>query len=237
MPANEVSKKDEWPITSNRYVGFIDIMGFKDMVATLPHNDIYEMMKRMNRNKKIVEGVSWTDTAPNMVRTTTYSDSIMLYSKDDSFDSLRTIVNALSSLAHYLFIEKIPHKGSLAFGLMTLDLENSIFFGQPLIDAFLLQEQLYFYGIILHSTVEYQIKEIHKKETTFLYNYLCPLKNGNAYHLTIYPIFLKTKTNKDKSKQMFEAIEKLRFKTSGFLRKYIDNTEAYLNTIVKNEVA
>jgi hypothetical protein len=34
---------------------------------------------------------------------------------------------------------------------MTLDYEKSIFFGQPLVDAFLLQDELKFYGIVVHG--------------------------------------------------------------------------------------
>lgn len=53
-----------------------------------------------------------------------------------------------------LFISKIPFRGSIAYGEMTVDLENSIFFGQPLIDAYLLGEQLQSYGIACHASAE-----------------------------------------------------------------------------------
>lgn len=39
---------NNWQITTNRFVGFIDIMGFKDMVARSSHEDIYDMMKKIN---------------------------------------------------------------------------------------------------------------------------------------------------------------------------------------------
>jgi len=70
----------------------------------------------------------------------------------------------------------------------------------------------------------------------FIRNYFCPFKNGSAWNLTIEPMFAKYYASEDlkqneNCKALFESIKKLRYKTSGHLRKYIDNTESYLNEI------
>jgi hypothetical protein len=233
---NEQTKKiateTAWAITCNRYVAYIDVMGFKDMVARTSHDEIYEMMKKIESYKSIAITTKWIGESQDLVTTTTYSDSIMIYSKDESDDSLDYLISSVSALAYGLFIESIPHKGSIAFGKMTLDKENSIFFGQPLIDAYLLQEELNFYGIIIHASAEKKIID-RRSKTTFIQDYLCPLKNGFSKHLTVYPIFFP---NCDKKYQkeiddLNDSIKKLRYKTSGYLRRYIDNTEIYLNSI------
>jgi len=214
-------------------------MGFKDMIARTPHTEIYEMMKKIDERKKFSEDLDWSHAKSKLIRTTTYSDSIMLYTKDESYNSLYSLVCTVSSLTHDLFIDGIPHKGSIAFGLMTLDNEKSIYFGQPLIDAYLLQEELNFYGIISHATAEILIAKYNAEDAIpFLANYLCPLKNGIAKHLTIFPIYAGRVSEQDKKTQetFIEAIKKLRFKTSGYLRKYIDLTEAYIDHINKTEV-
>jgi hypothetical protein len=156
----------------------------------------------------------------------------MIYSKDESHDALDSLISSVSALVYNLFLEGIPHKGSIAFGLMTLDQKNSIFFGQPLIDAYLLQEELNFYGIIIHASAEKKMKD-NQSGINFIQDYLCPLKNGFSKHLTVYPIFVP---NCDKEYQkeidaLTDSIKKLRYKTSGYLRRYIDNTEIYLNSI------
>jgi hypothetical protein len=226
---------DEWVVTTNRFVAFIDIMGFKNMVSTLPHNEIYSMMKRIDARIKSAESMNWDKKDLQLIKTTTYSDSIMLYSKDDSLISIEHLVASVAALTHDLFIEGIPHKGGIAFGLMTLDTENSIFFGQPLIDAYLLQEELFFYGIILHGTCENQIKKVGDIKTiSFVENHLCPLKNGNSNHFTVHPIFTSSKMYDEKRQKMFNSINDFRFTTSGGLRKYIDNTELYLRSIPVN---
>ena len=224
----------DWEITSERYVTYIDIMGFKDMVARLPHKDVYELLKKIDGKKKIVARVEWVKDHDGLVKITTYSDSIILYSKDDSFESFDCLVSTTAGLMNYLFIEGVPFKGAVAFGLMTLDTERSIFFGQPLIDAYLLQEEIYFYGVLFHSSVEYKLQAIHAKWPPFTSAYPCNLKTGPAKHMTIYPLYARAKEGEkfnDNYLALMKAVKDLRLKTSGQLRKYIDNTEQYLTGV------
>lgn len=223
--------EDDWMPTANRYVAFIDIMGFKNMVEKLKHEEIYSMMKKVNLKRNLAENIDWDQKNLKLIRTTTYSDSIMVYSKDESKESLDHLIKSVASLTYGLFIEGIPHKGAVAYGLMTLDTKNAIFFGQPLIDAYLIQEELGFYGIVIHGTCESQIEMLYEGKMVYVKNYLCPFKTGFANHLTVYPSFTNSETYVTESDNMFNSIKKFRFTTSGILRKYIDNTETYLKSI------
>lgn len=241
-----IPTKDDWVITTERYVAYIDIMGFKDMVAKSSNEDIYNMMKKVVDFKDSSATIDWTDAKSELVRTTTYSDSIMVYSKDSTYASLYSLICTVSALSADLFFEGIPFKGAIAFGKMTLDNTKSIFFGQPLIDAYLLQEELNFYGIIIHGSAEEEI-DFHSENTDIIIytkKYLCPLKNGNSWNLTVFPISMSAYLNKeddgyqkiiDEMERLFTEIEKMRYRTSGHLRKYIDNTLAYLEEVKKEE--
>ncbi len=202
----------------------------------MSHIEVYEMMKRIDQRKKLFENVDWLSLETKLIRTTTYSNSIILYSKDNSKKSLDYLIRTTSGLTNELFIQGVPHKGTLAFGIMTLDMENSIFFGQPLIDAYLLQEEIYFYGVLVHATAEQQLLDKKLDDIPFIKNYLCNLKVGSAKHLTIYPMHSTSigdpKYNL-KYEELRDSINKLRWKTSGNLRKYIDNTELYIGTVSK----
>ena len=222
---------NKWEITTNRFVGFIDIMGFKDMVARSSHDEIYEMMKKINDFQKFSTSIKWNinEENPQLVKTTTYSDSIMVYSLDGSFESLKSFTCTISALIHDLFAEGIPFKGSIAYGMMTIDMERSIFFGQPLIDSYLLQEEMKFYGIIVHGTAQRVIEDSNK--TSFHISYLCPLKNGSSVHLTIAPMFWVVKGYDEQNEKLADSLRKMRYNTSGSIRKYIDLTEEYLETI------
>jgi hypothetical protein len=235
MNQNALVNKIDWAKTVKRYVAYFDIMGFKDMVLRSTHDEIYEMMKNIDQQLKQNISIDWGGKENlNLVNVTMYSDSIIIYSKDDSVASLDAIVCTVSSLTSDLLIEAIPHKGALAFGTMTIDMENSIFFGQPLIDAFLLQEELNYYGTVVHATAEEGIVNAREKGATvvFLEYYPCYFKKGNSRHLTIYPMSLISREKyPEEYDRLFASLGKLRLKTSGHLRNYIDNTETYLNTI------
>lgn len=236
-----VRQNNDWPITCNRYVGFIDIMGFKDMTTRLPHGEIYNLMKKIDASKSLNENIPWTGKEDKLVKTTSYSDSIMIYSKNNSFDSFKSFIATISGIIEDLFTSEIPFKGAVAYGKMTLDTTRSIFFGKPLIDSYLLQDELHFYGVIVHSSAEKEMNRFHNKiKTVFLTNYNCPLKLGSSYHWTIHPISADPigdgkEDNKDFEDLMI-SVKKLKERTSGHLRRYIDNTEFYLSFVRNTKI-
>ena len=224
-------KEKEWELTTNRYVCVIDIMGFKDMVARLSAEEIYKMMKSIKdwRQESIIK--AFQDLVESAIKTTTYSDSIMIYSKNDSSESFLTFGMAVSSFSNTLLTNGIPYKGAAAFGLMTVDDINSIYFGQPLIDAYLLQEELAFYGIVVHASVE---AELHRRNYTFPHSffYPCPFKGGVANHLTVYPMYGRAiQEHVKQNKKLVAGIDKLKLRTSGQLRRYVDHTMTYLEKL------
>ncbi|HQW68725.1 MAG TPA: hypothetical protein PLH25_03590 [Flavobacterium sp.] len=230
MTKDKNKKNVPWEITANRFVGIMDIMGFKDLVARNNHETVYEMMKKVSNAMKVNQSVFSVDyDSDNFdinIIMMTYSDSIMIYSRDDSQSSQENFIASISALSEDLFKDGIPHKGGVAFGKMTLDFENSIFFGQPLIDAYLLQEELNLYGIVAHPTAEFK-NEFYDDETVIEYN--CPFKTGNAKHYTILPsTFFTDPFDIKEFEILHKSVSALRVNTSGGLRKYIDNTLSYL---------
>ena len=225
-----------WDITTNRYVGFVDIMGFKDMLTRMSHEKVYELMKNVSKSVSSVQAVFTVDYETENdddidinVSMMLYSDSIIIYSRDDDEHSLENLIVSISELSLSLFNDGIPHKGAIAYGQMTLDFEKSIFFGQPLVDAYLLQDELKFYGIAVHGTAEINGDILHN-ESIFEYN--CPFKSGNAKHYTIAPgIEFTEEFDVTAVESLKKKIENLRIRTSGALRKYIDNTTDYLEKV------
>ncbi|ASS48751.1 MAG: hypothetical protein A3D31_06605 [Candidatus Fluviicola riflensis] len=239
MPATkketQVPSIDKWPITTERFVAFIDIMGFKDMVMKMPHSAIYKMMLAIDSSKTISEEIAIDKKNNQLVKSTTYSDSIMLYSKNKTVGCFEALIAAVSGLTYDLFIEGIPHKGAMAYGKMTLDSERSIFFGQPLIDAYLLQEELHFYGVIIHGTVE-QVMHRQLNQQEFIKRYDCHLKNGKSNHYTVHPMYISASSAAhfpDEHEKAINSLVQMKHKTSGHLRRYIDNTDSYFKYIFK----
>lgn len=224
----------KWRVSTNRYVGFIDIMGFKDLVVRKDHNELYEMMQKVSKAissiQTIFKGLGSTDEEESIAMMM-YSDSIMVYSRTDDWYSRSNLIAAMANLSSTLFENKIPFKGAVAFGQMTLDFENSIFFGQPLIDAYLMQQDLYFYGVVIHASAEIEYGH-NIDEDDGVFEFDCPFKHGSAEHLTVTPgiSFLET-YEVDMLNNVYDNVLRLRFNTSGSLRRYIDNTIIYLKCL------
>ena len=236
MSESETEQKTRSP-TANHFVGFIDIMGFKNWVARSLHDEIYckmreivDYLKDQELPRLIPDSTPRAQINSQFITPIIFSDSIMLFSVDDSCHSAEEIQITMSNLATLLIEFGIPHKGALAFGKMTLDYENSIFFGQPMIDAYLLQEELAMYGIVVHSSAEKKLSGISSyPHTTYLYDYPCPFKDGNARHFIIPPLYCSKQYNGTDGQAAFVSeFKKFRHTTSGHIRKYLDNTEAYL---------
>jgi hypothetical protein len=226
--ASNLDHAKNWKTTTKRYVAYIDIMGFKDIVARNRHQKVYGMMK------SIIDSMTATQKAfgktsknSNNLLMMTYSDSIIIYSENDSVESQKNTIDGTANLIDFLIEDEIPFRGAMAFGNMTLDIENSIFFGQPLIDAYLLSEELAFYGIAVHATAEYR-KGFSDNSSVCVYP--CLFKNGVANHLTIAPIqFVINDTAQGALELLQKHVLKLGANSSGSIRKYIDNTLKYLD--------
>lgn len=224
-----------WETTTNRFVVFIDIMGFKDYVSRHSHQKVYDMMARLSATKESIESFFQQENvktryANKKIYTTSFSDSIILFSEDDTLQSFDLITMAACFIFGEAIPELIPLKGAMAHGMISVDKEKQIYFGQALIDAFLLQEEVNYYGIVLHNSVERHLEVIHSKPGRRYLDIKTPLKSGRINHTNLnwfYTLPIKSKAEMDIAFK--NAIKNLKTITSGAPRKYIDNTEDVYN--------
>jgi hypothetical protein len=222
------TKIEPWKVDNTRFIGFMDIMGFKDLVARESHEDVKYMLNVMVSLNKSLESVFGKpkvkaedrDKLESRIRSTTFSDSIMFISQDDSLDDFIQISFALSIFQEASLQRGAPTKGAISLGMLTADFDNSIFFGQPLIDAYLLQDQLKYYGIVADNKVEEYIidknRQLKPNEPSVdrAYRKLkTPFKSGSIMH---YNLHLDSVSS--------EQLEDLYKSVSGEPRKYVDNT-------------
>lgn len=204
--------------TQKRFIAFLDIMGFKDRVARREHEEILSELEEFQ--SKISQYVSYQEKSE--IQIALFSDSILIYSKDDSEDSLKSISQITKHVMMYAIQQQIPIplKGAIAAGMMTCNQTKQLYFGQALIDAYLLQESTKYYGIIAHHTAEKYIKD-YKNDSFRDIN--APLKSGiiSHYELNWYDVELQ---NIENQKTLNECFAQLRLTVSDEPRKYIDNT-------------
>lgn len=122
--------------TAHRFVAFLDIMGFKDRVGRTSHSRLLAQLTDFN---KAITGYigKYQNTEIQLAQ---FSDSIVLFSNDITQKSLKTLAEVTRGIMQTAIKLQIPLKGAIAQGQITCDIPKQLFFGQALIDAYLLEE-------------------------------------------------------------------------------------------------
>lgn len=214
----------------HRIVLFLDIMGFKDRLRRTDLKDLNATLlvfkKRTSKLKPLLNGKN--KRLLNMVQ---FSDSILLVSEKDTLDDLNRITKAAVILMQTAFELGIAMRGAVAVGNMVFDEENQLYFGQALVDAYLLEEELNCYGVVFHSTAEKLVRKALTPIKSRMKSYfpICndelKFKGGASkhYHIAWYKME-DDLSEGDISKKALSWLENLRETVSGGTRVYLDNT-------------
>ena len=217
------------------YVLYADIMGFKDRVMRTQHQDLEKEFDAL-----ITDLDAWF--SPNKkaqtFKVSFFSDSILVVDVDTE-KGFNRISKAAAGLMQVSLEHKFPLKGVISKGNFTYNEEKQLFFGQAIVDAYLLQEQVYYYGIVAHHSVECDINQYangweekdngNRKGINPYVLSPVPLKNGYSthYHLAYNLISKIRETGKDVEvthDSIQSWIEKISGTVSGTPRIYVDNT-------------
>jgi hypothetical protein len=249
-------KPIKWNLTCNRFVAFQDIMGFKDRLQREGHEKIEEMLETLRFATQAVKSEIKIPELQEIIKSRykgevislssfihpiMFSDSIITISRDDSDISAFLLLGFITTLQCIAFEKAIPMKGAIACGKMTANIDESLFFGEPLIDAFKLQQELQLYGVVLHHTCEVRINdpdyfkdpELMVSRGKGTINYHVPMKSGKIAHCLVNWVYPYENENIPayKRKNPINSISKLYDYVSGKPRIYVDNTLEFLNWI------
>ncbi|WCF98440.1 hypothetical protein [Porphyromonas gingivalis] len=217
------------------YVLYADIMGFKDRVMRTQHQNLEKEF-----NALITDLDAWF--SPNKkaqtFKVSFFSDSILVVDEDTE-KGFNRISKAAAGLMQVSLEHKFPLKGVISKENFTYKEVNQLFFGRALVDAYLLQEQIHYYGIVAHHSIEGDIKKYangwkekdngnRKGINPYILSPI-PLKSGNIthYHLAYNLISEKRETGKnvDKThKRIISWLEQISGTVSGNPRIYVDKT-------------
>jgi hypothetical protein len=224
-----------WQPTTQRFVAFFDILGFKDLVTKKSHTEILEKLKIL---KNVIEELKVPEKLPSLkglnisadqTQAVTFSDSIIFFSKGDTFwDALKIFFDSYRILRKAIE-NQIAIKGCISFGEVTVDFTNSLFFGQPIIDAFLLHEDLEMLTVIFDNSAETKFNSFGEKDffSKVLGTYKANLKSGKIQHSLMAPFDKQVKA------EMEKYLNELYKTCYGRPRIYIDNTLEYLKSLVR----
>ncbi len=219
----------KWKNKNLRYVAFFDILGFKDLVSRFDHDIILRKLNKLKTTTQKLENMKWGEEKIKKFKLTihsyqtksiSFSDSILFFSNGDKMEDFIKILIDSYGLFRSAVKSGIAIKGAISFGEITVDFEKSLFFGQPIIDAFLLHEDLHMLGVILDHHAEnkfcgYKNFNLINDSLTFQ---KVKMKQGSISH---YILTVKTP---EVISEMIADLKKLYKTTSGKSRKYIDNS-------------
>ncbi|MES2388105.1 MAG: hypothetical protein V4543_08890 [Bacteroidota bacterium] len=228
----------DWQATARRYVAYFDIMGFKDFVYKNNHETVVLQLKKIHDLREMFRN----SVVGKRVKISVFSDSVLLVTSGDSELSALDIIFSCSALLSYCMSIQIPIKGAISCGEMTANFDDSIFCGKPLIEAYLLHEELYMYGCVLDSVAEMEIKNRFQSEKlNNMAKYLwfedkVSFKSGLINHVTLNWFASKILSNnqhyaleeiENELDQFTNSIKSFYNSVSGAPRKYVDNTIDY----------
>ncbi|HYV91548.1 MAG TPA: hypothetical protein VE978_07190 [Chitinophagales bacterium] len=226
-----------WEITTKRFIAFFDIMGFKEMVFRLKHEEVFKKLRDLSfiidTIKKYDRSLSNTNKIEvanyATIKSVMFSDSVLFISEGATREDAKTTIVAAVWILNLCLRSEIPIKGAIAYGDFTAELEYSIYFGQPLIDAFLLQDELLFYGAIIHHSLESFLILNNINFDNLLSEYMTPLKSGKVKHKIVN--WANPKLDLGYSLSPTNGVKNLYCSVSGKPRIYVDNTLDYINSL------
>ncbi len=227
-----MSTSSDWNVLDKRYVAFLDILGFKDFVLRNNIRVVHSRLKKLYELRPDDDESEYESEFSSRIRFTIFSDSIFIFSKDDDFGSLRLFLIYVKKVIRMALRKEIPLKGAIAYGNIVVDDEHNLFCGQPIIDAYLLEEDLQYMGVVFHHTFEKSFYNLSESQIDKLSSWLkevsTPFKYGKRTHLN-----LDYRNAGSRIYDLTKYVEKQRFYSSGDARKYVDNTLAMLDSFEK----
>lgn len=236
---SENLKRTNWINTDKRFVAFLDILGFKDMVMRSSHSEIYEKLNEISKAKQ------WLEEMPNSnnlktkigngeIYTVSFSDSIVIFSKNDDIENFRFFIVSVMWFFRKAIENKTPMKGGIAHGEISLNKSKQIYFGQAIIDAYQMEEEVNYLGVTAHNSIDQYINNFKEQiEMEFLNSIVVefetPLKCGNIIHKNLnwfdeLKNVASIENESDKSEVIINFIKQFRLTSSGSPRRYVENT-------------
>ena len=213
----------DWKVKTKRYVAFLDILGFKDYVLRHDIDYVYQRLQTLNGFRPEDDSSDYDSEEGKRIKFTIFSDSIFIFSKDDNFLNLRHFLTYVKRVMRMALRAEIPLKGAVAYGDIVVDEEQNLFCGQPIIDAYMLEEDLQYMGVVFHHTFEVPYEKLSDSQYHRISGWIkevpTPFKYGNRIHMNLnYPVA------GSKTHMFLDIVKNQRFYSSGDVRKYVDNT-------------
>lgn len=166
-------------VAQNRYVAHLDMLGMSGLTLRDPKLAWSAISRMINARKRRPESLSYQIDGRRIriaehVSTFTFSDTILLFTKGDEPEDLRSILFSCLELFSLLLNQGIPVRIGVAHGLFIFNQEEYAFVGPPLVEAYKMGEGAQWLGIVLDQMTARKVSELKP-----------PLQDANARNIVV----------------------------------------------------
>jgi hypothetical protein len=171
-----------------RFVAFFDILGFSSWVKNIGSKEVftyvrgfYNLMVRSSLPGSIVNQDMSVDLQKSNIGYINFSDSILFYSVDDSYECPKTMLRVCGEFMNVVICGPSRMlRGAIAYGEFYADPKANAYVGKALIDAINLEGEQDWIGLSLHKSMQ-KVKDFDKAKKEhmgYIVKSLVPLKNN-----------------------------------------------------------
>lgn len=215
-------KEGEWE-SGEKILVYFDIMGFRAKMSRMTHEKLFQQITQLHEDWERMSS-PFKD-----VKIIQFSDTLIAVVNGVDKDCLNRITKASIRIMQCAFKKGFAIKGVMAQGEFSINEDKQIYFGRPLVDAFELYDEVYFYGVLVHDTAEKLVKKYASRSIPY-FEGIVPLKRSKPNHCYLGWWMLDEKLDTNNNKKVQKWIDNIEESVSGNTRMYMLNTRDLINS-------
>lgn len=138
-----------------RWVAYFDILGFTALIETRSWENVFTPYSKV---VEVARHVIARENRAKIVTQVCFSDTILCYTRDDSFESFYSINDASKKLIDSYISDRMPVRGAMACEEFYVDENNGLHFGKALIESYKYTKNQDWIGFILTPSAVNQLR-------------------------------------------------------------------------------
>jgi hypothetical protein len=177
-------------VAKKRYVAHIDMLGMSGLTLRDPKLAWSAVSEMPLARRRRVQGLSYRINGSDIriadyVEAFTFSDTILLFTKSDEAEDLRSILFACLEMFTLLLSRSVPVRIGVSHGLFVFNLDEGLLVGPPLIQANRLGEEAQWLGAVLDQPVAERASQLEpalkdSKDLDLVVPWNVPLKSAGS---------------------------------------------------------